>query len=85
MTARILIVEDDEPTQRLLQAHLQRFGYEGETASNARAAIECLQRGGEFAAVVLDMMMPEVSGSDVIEVLAAEGNPTPVIVCTPVS
>ena len=28
------------------------------------------------------MMMPEVSGSDVIEFLAAEGNPTPVIVCT---
>ena len=81
MTPRILIVEDDEPTQRLLQALLTRFGSQSETASNGSAAIECLQRD-EFAAVVLDMMMPEVSGVDVIEFLAAQENATPVIVCT---
>ena len=77
----ILIVEDDQPTQLLLRTVLRRCGFASEIASNGRQAITMLE-GGTFAAVILDMMMPEVFGRDVIDFLAARPEPTPVVVCS---
>ena len=78
---QILIVEDDEPTQRMLQALLRRSSFGCELASNGAQAIALLKEKS-FAAVVLDMMMPEVGGADVIQFLRDGGNKTPVIVCS---
>ena len=77
----ILIVEDDEPTQNLLRVVLQRFGHTSEIASNGGDAIEMLGQR-EYSAVILDLMMPNVSGYDVLAFLAASERPVPVIVCT---
>lgn len=77
----ILIVEDDEPTQKLLQALLRRYGYATEIALNGGEAIERL-RTAEYSVVVLDMMMPEVGGRAVVEFLSAEARTVPVIVCS---
>jgi DNA-binding response OmpR family regulator len=77
----ILIVEDDEPTQNLLQAVLRRFDYTTALASNGAEAIDRL-RQKEYAAVVLDLMMPAVSGRDVIDFLATLAAPTPVVICS---
>lgn len=77
----ILIVEDDEPTQNLLRVVMQRFGHSSEIASNGAEAIELLGRG-DYAVVILDLMMPNVSGYDVLDYLASAPRRTPVIVCT---
>jgi DNA-binding response OmpR family regulator len=77
----ILIVEDDEPTQRLLQTVLRRVGFASDTAANGAEAIEML-RGKEYATVVLDIMMPVVSGMDVIAFLRDGKKTTPVVVCS---
>jgi CheY-like chemotaxis protein len=77
----ILIVDDDEPTQNLLRAVLRRCGYTCDVASNGGQAIALL-REKPFAAVVLDMMMPEVSGYEVIAHLATAENAVPVIICS---
>jgi CheY-like chemotaxis protein len=77
----ILVVEDDETTQKLLQAVLRRTGYRSIVAGNGGEAIELLQ-ANEYAAVILDMMMPAVSGQDVIEFLLTAGKSVPVIVCS---
>ena len=77
----VLIVDDDDPTQKLVQALLRRHGYESVIAANGAAAIEAL-RGERFAAVVLDVMMPHVSGLDVIAYMETMEAPFPVIVCT---
>ena len=77
----ILIVDDDEPTQSLLRAVLRRCGYASEVASNGREAMAMLQ-AKRYAAVILDMMMPEVGGHDVIAFLGTTSNPLPVIVCS---
>lgn len=77
----ILIVEDDEPTQRMLQAILRRSAFASETTSNGAGAIERL-REKRYAAVILDMMMPEVGGIDVIEFLRGAAEVPPVIVCS---
>ena len=77
----ILVVDDDEPTQKLMQALMRRFGYATHTASNGRDAIESL-KVNDYALVVLDLMMPGVSGHDVIEYLSSNLSKIPVIVCT---
>jgi CheY-like chemotaxis protein len=77
----ILVVDDDEPTQKLMQALMRRFGYPTHTASNGSEAIERLKTT-EYALVVLDLMMPHVSGSDVLDFLATSTSKVPVIVCT---
>ncbi|HEX8170657.1 MAG TPA: response regulator [Thermoanaerobaculia bacterium] len=77
----ILIVDDDEPTQKLLRAVLRRCGYASEVASNGRQAIRLL-REKRYAAVVLDMMMPEVSGPEVVAFLGTAAESVPVIICS---
>ncbi|HVG23501.1 MAG TPA: response regulator [Thermoanaerobaculia bacterium] len=77
----ILIVDDDEPTQNLLRVVLRRHAYETDVAANGRDAIGLLQ-AKPFAAVVLDMMMPEVGGHEVIAFLGAREHHVPVIICT---
>lgn len=77
----ILVVEDDAPTQNLLRAVLRRAGYACEVASNGREAIAFLQ-STRYAAVILDMMMPEIGGWEVIEFLGAAPVPVPVIICS---
>lgn len=77
----ILIVEDDEPTQKLLRTVLRRYGYASEVASNGEEGIARL-RGGEYALVVLDIMMPHVGGRVVIDFLSTETRKVPVIVCS---
>jgi two-component system, OmpR family, response regulator ResD len=77
----ILIVDDDGPTQNLLRAVLRRCGYTSEVASNGREAIVLLQANA-YAAVILDMMMPEVGGRDVVAFLAEGATAVPVIICS---
>ncbi len=77
----ILIVDDDEPTQNLLRAVLRRCGYASDLASNGRDAIVLLQ-AKRYAAVVLDMMMPDVGGSQVIAFLSTASPAVPVIICS---
>ena len=77
----ILIVEDDEPTQKLLMTLLRRSGLTGAVAADGREAISLL-RDGDYAAVILDLMMPEVSGRDVIDYLSGVADPVPVIICS---
>ena len=77
----ILIVEDDAPTQMLLETLMQRHGYATVVAPNGQMAIDLLG-ARDFTVVILDLMMPHVGGSDVIDFLAREKKRVPVIVCT---
>jgi CheY-like chemotaxis protein len=77
----ILIVEDDEPTVQLLQAILRRAGHATETTANGRDAIALLQQK-RYSAIVLDMMMPEVGGREVVDFVRTLEVRTPVIVCS---
>jgi CheY-like chemotaxis protein len=52
-----------------------------EVASNGRQAIGVLRRN-RYAAVLLDMMMPDVSGYEVISFLGTTADAVPVIICS---
>jgi two-component system response regulator PilR (NtrC family) len=77
----VLIVEDDAPTRSLLHAVLSRVGYSSAFATNGAEAMRLL-RSNDYAVVVLDIMMPEVSGREVIDFIAAESIPIPVVICS---
>jgi CheY-like chemotaxis protein len=77
----VLVVEDDEPTRKLLDAVLTRGGFSTAFAPNGREAMRLL-RTNDYAVVVLDIMMPEVGGREVIEFITAESIPVPVVVCS---
>lgn len=81
MRKRVLVVEDDEPTQRLLSAILQRQELEVVIAAGGAHAITLLGTQ-TFDVVLLDMMMPDVPGSAVIDYVRDQGLPVPIIVCT---
>lgn len=62
---RILIAEDDVANRRLLEATLQRMGYEVVTTQNGEEAWEYLQRDDAPPLVILDWMMPYMDGVEV--------------------
>jgi CheY-like chemotaxis protein len=78
----ILIVDDDEPTQRLLDAVMRRNGLTCLTARNGEEAIDIIQRRDDIACIILDLMMPHVDGTAVIAHLSDTRSVIPVIVCS---
>ena len=83
MSKRILIVDDDPVQRRLLKAAAEKAGYECELMAEGRSALARLVEPDHgLCAVVLDLMMPEMDGLEVLERLAARGSTVPVIVQT---
>jgi len=78
----VLIVDDDQPTQQLLEAVIRRIGFTSAIASNGQMAIDLLNERDDFRCVILDLMMPAVDGISVIAHMAKTNRRTPVIVCT---
>ncbi|HEY2994872.1 MAG TPA: response regulator [Methylomirabilota bacterium] len=85
--ARILVVEDNRDTSILLRDLLVAEGYEVESVPTGEAALAALERTPETDLVVLDLMLPGMSGYDVIERL--RGRPelaaTPILVLSALS
>ncbi|HEU4370186.1 MAG TPA: response regulator [Methylomirabilota bacterium] len=65
--ARVLVVEDNRDTSTLLRDLLITEGYEVESVPTGEAALEALERTPDVDLVVLDLMLPGMSGYDVIE------------------
>lgn len=61
----ILIVDDDAPIRALLRTILKRAGYETREAKNGQEALDNISQG--FDVMLLDLMMPGVSGFDVLD------------------
>ncbi|RFC64197.1 DNA-binding response regulator [Fulvimarina endophytica] len=78
---RILIVEDDEILGQGLEAGLAMSGFTTdwvETMGDADAAL----RTGAFAALVLDVMLPDGTGHDLLALMRGRGDRTPVLLLT---
>lgn len=61
---RVLLVDDEEDTRMLTEAILSRRGYEVRLADSGRTALAMLAE--DYDAVLLDVMMPEMSGLEVL-------------------
>ncbi|MBA4806722.1 sigma-54 dependent transcriptional regulator [Brevundimonas sp.] len=81
--AKTVLVVDDDPTQRrLIQAVLERDGHAVVHAATGGEAIDRMIHGGGADMVLLDMVMPEMSGMECLAELRSAGVTTPVIVLT---
>jgi putative nucleotidyltransferase with HDIG domain len=63
---RILVVDDEAMVRSLLSDYLQREGYECDTASSGREALERLN-SDSFSLVIADIRMPEIDGLQLLE------------------
>ncbi|HTO69615.1 MAG TPA: response regulator transcription factor [Myxococcota bacterium] len=81
---RILLVEDEKHLARGLAFNLEAEGYRVETVERGEAGLARLADPGEpeVDLVILDVMLPGISGFDVVEKLRAGGSSVPVLLLT---
>jgi CheY-like chemotaxis protein len=65
-STRVLVVDDNEMNRDILSRRLQRRGYSVNAAHDGEAALSAISRG-TFDIVLLDVMMPGLSGYEVLE------------------
>ena len=75
---RILVVDDDKNTRRLMQAILEDAHYEVETAENGEDALRVMD-GKHIDLVVLDVMMPKMDGYEFTSLLRASNSDLPIL------
>ncbi len=82
-TRRILVVDDEPDLCELVAYNLERAGYEVETASDGGEALDAVARSRP-ALIILDLMMPRVSGQEVARKLkrSAATSTIPIVMLT---
>jgi DNA-binding response OmpR family regulator len=80
----ILIVEDDPRMQKVLTRVFAREGFEVRTAGDGATALAMFEES-EPVAMLLDLILPEVSGRDVCKQVKAASPDTPVIILSSIS
>jgi CheY-like chemotaxis protein len=80
---KVLVADDSETILLLLRTRLEMEGYEVATAADGQEAVEALDGAGPDGQpdlILLDAMMPRMSGLDVLRQLRDEGSETPVLI-----
>ena len=81
MADKILIADDEPSNRKILAQELTHKGFAVDTARNGREALTKIESVPPDL-VILDYMMPEMTGLDVLRELRKRGNDTPVILIT---
>jgi two-component system alkaline phosphatase synthesis response regulator PhoP len=79
MRRRLLLVEDDATLRQALRFNLTREGYDVVTAATGEGGLDAA-RSDRLDLILLDVMLPGMSGVEVLRVLRGEGVATPVII-----
>jgi len=79
--ARILLVEDEPQMQRGLRDNLEFEGHEVTVQGDGSGGLQALLRES-FDLVILDVMLPKMSGFDVVRKSREKGNRTPILLLT---
>lgn len=78
-SSSILVVDDDKLIREMLSTWLVHRGHAVKTAPNGQHALDLIQQHS-FDLILLDIMMPDINGFDVLTELKEAGNTTPVVV-----
>src|ERR1700729_1010251 len=81
---RILVVEDDPSVQKALKRLFETEGYMVEVQNNGKSALESFQASPP-AVIILDLRLPQLSGSDLCKVVKAETPTLPIVVLSATS
>lgn len=80
MNEKVLLIEDEEKLARFVELELSYEGYEVTKAYDGRTGLEYAQTG-EFDLVLLDIMLPQISGMEVLRRIRRKSS-IPVIMLT---
>jgi CheY-like chemotaxis protein/signal transduction histidine kinase len=80
---RVLVVEDDYATSKLLSNYLNKWGYEPVIVNSADQALKAIEKE-IFLAVLMDIILPDANGFELLKQIREHKNSknTPVIVCS---
>lgn len=78
---RLLIVEDEKSLNRVISKSFEKEGFCVDSCFNGEEALNFILTG-EYDAVVMDIMMPKMSGMEVLRTLRARKITTPVLLLT---
>ena len=81
MATRVLYMEDDDGLRSITLVHLQRAGYQVDTAKDGEEGLALYDKGS-YDILLVDQAMPKFSGLEVLRILAAGGPLPPVIMVT---
>ncbi|NMO14070.1 response regulator [Pyxidicoccus fallax] len=74
--ARLLIVEDNHELASLIVSAAQGRGHEARAAHTGESALEALGPGSKWDAALVDLLLPDIRGSEVLAALRAHGVPS---------
>lgn len=78
---KVLIVEDERALADALEHIVRRAGYAADAVYNGTDALAQAMEG-DYDVIVLDVMLPDMDGFQIVSRLRARGNPTPVLMLT---
>src|SRR5262245_45810118 len=78
---RALVIDDDSSVSQVLSSVLASFGYECQTAASGRSGLARFDEGG-WDLVLTDLMMPEISGWDVVAAIRGRSPTMPIVLLT---
>ena len=81
MTAHILLIEDQVNLARFIELELKCEGYRVSVAHDGRTGLTLMQESAPNL-VILDLVLPRLSGLEVCRHFRASGNPLPIIIIT---
>ncbi|NTX14597.1 response regulator [Myxococcus sp. CA056] len=73
--ARLLIVEDNHELASLIVSTAQSRGHDARAVHTGEAALEALSPGSQWDAALVDLLLPDIRGSEVLGALRAHGIP----------
>ncbi|MGQ9799407.1 MAG: response regulator [Ignavibacterium sp.] len=80
---KVLVVEDDYATSKLLSNYLSKWGYEPVIVNSAKQAMKLINQES-FLAVLMDIVLPDMNGFEFMKMVREHPNSkhTPVIICS---
>jgi len=74
MKKKVLLVEDEASLREMIKLNLEMEGFEVEDTSDGKMALEKADKLDEYALVILDVMLPHVSGFDICRTYREHSN-----------
>jgi len=83
LTNKVLVVEDDYATSKLLSNYLNKWGYEPTIVNSAEQTLKILKKDS-FLAILMDIVLPDANGLELLQKIREVKNAktTPVIICS---
>lgn len=81
MAGKILVVDDEASIVTLLAFHIEKAGYKVDKAYNGLQALEKMENE-KYDMMILDLMLPKISGLEVCKYLREHENNTPILMLT---